>query len=192
MWKVRKLASFAKPTPIPRTNIEPCPVTNAPPGRHRSQEVSNAIEPHAKRAPIKISLMANAKTAHKVGNQKSWMPRYARDAHSATPLCLILVEVLRVLGAILVYLVVRKVFAKHAQLDSIKIPKVKLSAVKPATRQQKYPTKTVPGVNCRRGARAKPAKNTCMTWDLETNGCAESALQVPCATQIPAGPPCKS
>ena len=45
--------------------------------------------------------------------------------------------------------------AKHARLDSIKIPKEKQSAVKPATRQKKYPTKTVPGVNCHRGAHAK-------------------------------------
>ena len=45
--------------------------------------------------------------------------------------------------------------AKHARLDSIKIPKEKQSAVKPATRQKKYPTLTVPGVNCHRGAPAK-------------------------------------
>ena len=31
-----------------------------------------------------------------------------------------------------------------------------------------------------------------MTWDLETNGRAKRVLPVQCATQIPAGPPCKS
>ena len=31
-----------------------------------------------------------------------------------------------------------------------------------------------------------------MTWDLKTNGRAKRALQAPCATQIPDGPPCKS
>ena len=31
-----------------------------------------------------------------------------------------------------------------------------------------------------------------MTWDLETNGRAKRALQVQSATQILAGPPCKS
>ena len=155
MWKVRRLASFAKPTPIPRTKVEPCPVTNAPPGRHRSQEVSNATEPHAKRAPIKISLMVNAKTAQKVGYRKSWMPRNACDAHSAPPLCPILVEVLRVLGAVLVFLVVGKAFAKHARLGSTKIPKVKRSAVTNVPRPGKYPTTKAPGVNCHRGVPAK-------------------------------------
>ena len=155
MLQVRLHAKSAQQTLFPKTKIEPCPVNNAPPERHRSQEVSNATEPHAKRAPIKISLMVNAKTAHEVGNRKSWMPRNACNAHSATPLCLILVEVLRVLGAILVYLVVRKAFAKHARLDSIKIPKEKQSAVKTVTRQKKYPTLTVPGVNCHRGVPAK-------------------------------------
>ena len=46
-------------------------------------------------------------------------------------------------------------FVKHARLDSIKIPKEKPSAAKPATRQKKYPTLTVPGVNCHRGVPAK-------------------------------------
>ena len=55
----------------------------------------------------------------------------------------------------LVRLAATKASAKSAQLDSIKIPKEKQSAVKPATRQQKYPTKTVPGVNCHRGVPAK-------------------------------------
>ena len=155
MWKVRKLASFAKPTPIPRTKIEPCPVTNAPPGRHRSQEVSNATEPHAKRAPLTTSILVHVQSVHKDGNRKSWRPQNARDAHAVSPHWRMPVEVRRVLGAILVDLVVGKAFAMHARLDSIKIPKEKQSAVKPATRQKKYPTKTVPGVNCHRGAHAK-------------------------------------
>ena len=155
MWQVRKLASFAKPTPIPRTNIEPCPVTNAPPGRHRSQEVSNATEPHVKRAPLKKILMANAKTVHQVGYRKSWMPRNARDAHSAPPLCPIPVEVLRAVVVTLVRLAKPKVFVQNARRVSTKTPKAKQSAVTPATRQKKYPTLTVPGVNCHRGVPAK-------------------------------------
>ena len=59
------------------------------------------------------------------------------------------------LGATLVHLAAAKAFARNAQLDSIKIPKAKQSAAKPATRQKKYPTKTVPGVNCPRGVLAK-------------------------------------
>ena len=57
----------------------------------------------------------------------------------------------------LVRLAATKASAKNAQLDSIKIPKEKQSAVKPATRQKKYPTKTVPGVNCHRGVPAPRA-----------------------------------
>ena len=55
----------------------------------------------------------------------------------------------------LVRLAAAKESAKHARLDSIKIPKEKQSAVKTATRQKKYPTLTVPGVNCHRGVPAK-------------------------------------
>ena len=55
----------------------------------------------------------------------------------------------------LVCLAAGMAFAKHAQLDSTKIPKEKQSAVKPATRQKKYPTTREPGVNCHRGALAK-------------------------------------
>jgi hypothetical protein len=55
----------------------------------------------------------------------------------------------------LVRLAKPKVIVPHARLDSTKIPKEKQSAVKPATRQKKYPTKTVPGVNCHRGVPAK-------------------------------------
>jgi hypothetical protein len=116
-------ANPAKRTHFRKTNIANILVNNASPERHRSTEVSNVIEPHAKRAPIKISLMANAKTAHKVGNRKSWTLRYAHNAPSAPPLCPILVEVLRVLGAILVHLVVGKAFAKIVRPGSIKIQK---------------------------------------------------------------------
>ena len=62
MFPVRLRANLAKRILFQATKIEPCPVTNAPPERHQPKEVSNATEPHAKRAPIKISLMANAKT----------------------------------------------------------------------------------------------------------------------------------
>ena len=192
MWKMRRLASFAKPTPIPRTKIEPCPVTNAPPGRHRSQEVSNATEPHAKRAPIKISLMANAKTAHKVGNRKSWMLRHARDAQLVLPHWRMPVEVRRVSGAILVLMATphNPVNVPPANPVSFKTSRAK-PRVLPAP-SARHRTVKQRHVKTRLGARAKLAKNTCMTWDLETNGRAKRALQAPRATQIPAGPPCKS
>jgi len=77
MLPVRLRANFAQQTPLLAIKIGPCPVTNASPARHRTQEVSNATEPHANRAPMKIALMANAKTAHKAGNQNNWMPRNA-------------------------------------------------------------------------------------------------------------------
>jgi len=52
MLPVRLLASFARRTPLQAIKIGPCPVTNASPERHRSKEVSNATEPHAKRVPL--------------------------------------------------------------------------------------------------------------------------------------------
>ena len=55
----------------------------------------------------------------------------------------------------LVHLVAGMAFAKHVRLDSIKIPKVKRSAVIFVPRLEKYPTKRVPGVNCHRGVPAK-------------------------------------
>jgi len=123
-------ANFAKRTHFRKTNIANILVNNAPPERYRSTEVSNVIEPHAKRAPIKISLMANAKTAHKVGNRKIWTLRYAHNAPSAPPLCpILLVEVLRVLGVILVHLVVGKAFAKNVRPGSIKIQKANRNAL---------------------------------------------------------------
>tara|TARA_B110000090_G_scaffold54350_1_gene62117 strand:+ start:70 stop:930 length:861 start_codon:yes stop_codon:yes gene_type:complete len=53
--------------------------------RPRKKAVPNAIESHAKRAPIqiKIPLTTNAKTVHKVGNRKRWMPPCAHNANSA-------------------------------------------------------------------------------------------------------------
>jgi len=53
--------------------------------RPRKKAVPNAIESHAKRAPIqiKIPLTTNAKTVHKVGYRKYWMPPSANNAHSA-------------------------------------------------------------------------------------------------------------
>jgi hypothetical protein len=55
----------------------------------------------------------------------------------------------------LVRLAATKASAKSARLDCIKIPKEKQSAVKPAIRQKKYPTKKVPVVNCHRGVPVK-------------------------------------
>jgi len=55
----------------------------------------------------------------------------------------------------LVRLAATKVFAKHARLGSIKIPKVKRSAVTLVPRLEKYPTIKARGVNCRPGVPAK-------------------------------------
>jgi hypothetical protein len=77
MLPVRLLASFAQQTPFQAIKIGPCPVTTAPLARHRSQEVSRATELRVNRALMKIALMANAKTAHKAGNQNNWMQRNA-------------------------------------------------------------------------------------------------------------------
>ena len=48
----RMRANFANRILFQAIEIEPCPVTNASPERHRSKEVSNATEPHAKRVPL--------------------------------------------------------------------------------------------------------------------------------------------
>jgi hypothetical protein len=55
----------------------------------------------------------------------------------------------------LVRLAATKVFAEHVRLGSIKIPKVKRNAVLLASRLEKYPTTTVPGVNIHHGVPAK-------------------------------------
>ena len=123
MLPVLLRVNLAQQTLIHTIKIGPCPVTNAPPERHRLQEVSNATEPHAKLALL--SIQEHVQNAHKVGNRKSWMLRHARDAQLVLPHWRMPVEVRRVLGAILVDLVVRKAFAMHARLDSIKIPKEK-------------------------------------------------------------------
>jgi len=54
----------------------------------------------------------------------------------------------------LVRLVAGMAFAKHARLGSIKIPKVKRSAVTLVPRPEKYPTMKARGVNCHRGVPA--------------------------------------
>ena len=59
-----------------------------------------------------------------------------------------------VIRAMLAPLAKPKVFVQHARLDFIKILKDKRSAVIPVTCYKKYPTKNVPGVNCRRGGPA--------------------------------------
>jgi len=121
--------------------------------KQQPREVPNATETHAKRAALKTSTQEHVQSAHKVGSRKSWMPRYARDAHAVSPRP-IPVEVLCVLDAILVDLVVGTVFAKHARPDSIKIPKVNRYAVPLASLLEKYPTKNKPGADCHRGALA--------------------------------------
>ena len=55
----------------------------------------------------------------------------------------------------LVRLVAGMAFAMHARLVSIKIPKVKRSAVALVPRLEKYPTIKARGVNCHRGVLAK-------------------------------------
>ena len=78
----------------------------------------------------------NANTAKRV-KQQQWK----------VPLNAMLVKLVR--------LAATKVFAKHARLGSIKIPKVKRIAVPLASRLEKYPTTQAPGVNCHRGVPAK-------------------------------------
>ena len=91
---------------------------------------------HAQMASIKTTkVKMNASNAH-------WESRTSTPKQHAVVVAL-------------VRLAATKASAKIAQLDSIKIPKEKQSAVKAATRQQKYPTKTVPVVNCHRGVPAK-------------------------------------
>jgi hypothetical protein len=64
----------------------------------------------------------------------------------------------RALVVTLVRLVITAtVIAKHARLDSIKIPKVKRNAVTLVPRLEKYPTMKARGVNCHRGVPAKQA-----------------------------------
>ncbi len=52
MLPVLLRVNLAQQTLIHTIKIGPCPVTNASPERHRSKEVSNATEPHAKRVPL--------------------------------------------------------------------------------------------------------------------------------------------
>jgi hypothetical protein len=97
--------------------------------KQQSKEVPSATEPHAKRAPLKTSTQEHVQSAHTVGNRKSWMPWYAHNAHTAPPLCPILVEVLRVVVVTLVRLVVGKAFAKIVRSGSIKIQKANRNAL---------------------------------------------------------------
>ena len=62
---------------------------------------------------------------------------------------------LNVIRAMLEHLAKPKVFVQHAQLGSIKIPKVKPNVVTFAPRLKKYPTMRVTDVNCHRGVLAK-------------------------------------
>ena len=118
------------------------------------------------------------------------MPNIARDVHSAQPPRM-LVVVRSASDAILAFMATLKTpaFAPNAN------PVFKTSRAKPhvlPAPPARRPTTNQRRVKTHRGAPATLAKNTCMTWDLETNGLAKRALQGQCATQIPAGPPCKS
>jgi hypothetical protein len=97
--------------------------------KQQTREVPNATEPHATRAPLKTLTPEHVQSAHKVGHRKSWMPQCAHTAHSAPPLCPILLGILRVLGVILVHLVVGKAFAKIARPGFIKIQKANRNAL---------------------------------------------------------------
>jgi hypothetical protein len=77
-----------------------------------------------------------------------------------------------------------------AHLNNTKTP-VANKAAKHVPTKVKNPTTKQRRVKTHLGALAKLAKNTCMTWDLETDGRAKRALRVQCASQIPVGPPCK-
>jgi hypothetical protein len=118
------------------------------------------------------------------------MPNIARDVHSAQPLQMPVV-VRSASDAILAFMATLKTpaFAPNAN------PVFKTSRAKPRVLPAppaRRPTTNQRRVKTHRGAPATLAKNICMTWDLETNGLAKRALQGQCATQIPAGPPCKS
>jgi hypothetical protein len=151
-------ANFAKRTHFRKTNIANILVNNAPPERHRSTEVSNVIEPHAKRAPIKISLMGNAKTVPKVGNQNNWMPWNAPTVIQA-PQHRMLVEVRSALDAILAFMAMphNPDFVLNANLVSFKTSRAK-SRVLPAWSARR-PTTKQRLVKNHLGAPAKLAKN---------------------------------
>ena len=146
--------------------------------------VPNATEPHAKRAPIKISLMANAKSVPKAGNQNNWMPRNAPIVVKA-PQHRLVVEVRSALGAILVLMAMPRnpVFVCHANPVCFKTSRAKprVPPVLPARR----PTLKQRRVKTHHGALAILAKNTCMTRDLETNGHAKLAPTVRIAVPLP-------
>jgi len=153
MSKVRRLASLAKQTPIPRKKTEP-------PNAHH---VLLAVPPKRAAPNVPIAHRANLKmlsTTKKFVLTAPWalhkvtrIETIVRNAHWAPPHWPMPGEVRCVFGAILVDLVVGMAFAKIARLGSIKIPKVKRSAV--FVLFEKYPTKKVQGVNCHRGVPAK-------------------------------------
>ena len=118
------------------------------------------------------------------------MPNIARDVHSAQPLQMPVV-VRSASDAILAFMATLKTpaFAPNANpVFKTLRAKPRVLPAPPARR----PTTNQRRVKTHRGAPATLAKNICMTWDLETNGLAKRALQGQCATQILAGPPCKS
>ena len=155
------------------------------------REVPNATEPRAKQARFTTSKLKHAQSVHKGGHRKSWMPQIALDAHLAPPHWP--TEAVRcVLGAILAPMATpyTPVFVHDAHPVSFKTSKAKSHA--PPAQSASRPTTNQRRVKIHLGALVKLAMNTCMTWDLETNGRAKRALQVQSATQILAGPPCKS
>ena len=114
------------------------------------------------------------------------------NAHSAPPHWPMPMEIRCVLGAILVFTATTHNLVNALPANSVAS---KTSRAKPRVlnaQSAKLQMKCALIVKTHLGALAKLAKNTCMTWDLETNGRAKRALQAPCATQIPVGPPCKS
>ena len=110
--------------------------------------------PNAKRV-VRGRLALGVKSVHRVLPEKetTMMRRNANTAKRVkqqqwkVPLNAMLVKLVR--------LAATKVFAKHARLGSIKIPKDKRNAVLLASWLEKYPTTTVPGVNIHHGVPAK-------------------------------------
>ena len=119
------------------------------------------------------------------------MPNIARDVHSAQPPRM-LVVVRSASDAILVFMATPQKLVNVPPANPVAF---KTSKGKPrvlGVQSARRPTAKQRRVKTLLGALAKLVKSTCMTWDLETNGRAKRALLVLSATQIPAGPPCKS
>jgi hypothetical protein len=114
------------------------------------------------------------------------------NAHSALPHWPIPVEIRCALGAILVFTATTHNLVNALPANSVAS---KTSRAKPRVliaQLAKLQMKCALIVKTHLGALVNLAKNTCMTWDLETNGHAKRALPVQSATPTPAGPPCKS